>query len=212
MLSGNIYSSKSDEDLLKLLNYSKAAEHEFYRRYRIKTAWFIKNYKMSQLEREDIIQEGMIGLFYAVDTFKEEKEIKFSTYASVCIRNRINNALQRLWRIKKQTDGSQDVEDIVISSDPLDDVLLQEVSSSLEQAVLELDEMEKTVLALYLDKKSYQDIAKELAISTKKVDNILMKLKSKLASRVSHASIDFSSNNWNQTLRDSFHRGLQHED
>lgn len=212
MLSGNIYVSKSDEELLKLVKVSKAAEHELYRRYRIKVAWMLKKYKMSRLEREDVIQEGMIGLFYAVDTFQEEKQFKFSTYASVCMRNRINNALSRLWSIRQHTDGYRDIEDLVMDSDPLQDVLLTEVSSDLEQAVLELDAQEKQVLDMYLDKKSYAEIGTELAISTKKVDNILMKLKAKLSRKLGSASIDFSSRRWNQVLRDSFHKGLHHED
>ncbi len=208
----NIYASKSDEELIKILHSNKAAEHEFYRRYRIKASWFVRNYKLSALERDDVIQEGMIGLFLALETFQENKNIKFSTYASVCIKNRMQNALSRVWRINTRTDNRQDVEDIIGGQNPFDEVLMSDLGQALEQAVQDLDKSEKLVLTLYLDKKSYQEIAKELAISTKKVDNILMRLKSKLASRVAQGPIDFSVKDWNETLRHSFHRGLRHED
>jgi RNA polymerase sporulation-specific sigma factor len=66
----------------------------------MKVKWLIKNYRLNSNEREDLIQEGMIGLFSAINTYDKSRRIKISTYAQVCIKNRITNALAVMWKRK----------------------------------------------------------------------------------------------------------------
>ena len=206
----NPYVQKSDEELIRILNSSKAAEHEFYRRYRVKILWMIKKYRLDNLEREDVVQEGMIGLYYAIQTFDDSRGFKFSTYASVCIKNRVKNTLSALWRSSSKRDESFDVEEAATVESPEEEALIKERSATIERAVKSLGEIEKYTLSLYLEKKSYREIAKELAISSKKVDNILMKVKAKLARQV-RSDLSFDGEHWNTVVKQSIHRGLSDE-
>jgi RNA polymerase sporulation-specific sigma factor len=177
----SFYKILTDDELFVLLKNDKNAENEFYKRYKIKVKSFLRNYKLNALEREDLIQEGMIGLFHAIETFDKKKGFKFSTYSNTCIRNRIYNALDYLWQHKKKIDNEKDIEEIVSNNDPESDSIQTELSENLETAVANLTDLEQKVLDRYLNNKSYKVIAGELEITSKKVDNILMKVKSKLA-------------------------------
>ena len=181
MAKKSFYKILTDDELFALLKNDKNAENEFYKRYKVKVKSFLRHYKLNALEREDLIQEGMIGLFHAIETFDKRKGFKFSTYSNTCIRNRIYNALDSLWQHKKKIDNERDIEEIVSNSDPENSSIQTELSENLESAVSKLNDLEQKVLDRYLDNKSYKDIAGELEISSKKVDNILMKVKSKLA-------------------------------
>lgn len=177
----NFYRVLTDDELFALLKNDKKAEMEFYRRYKIKVKGFVKNYKLNILEREDLIQEGMIGLFHAIETYDKGKGAQFSTYSSVCIRNRILNALDDLWKHKKKIDEQKDIEEIVSRDNPETETLLTEQVKSFESAISALSSLEQKVLFRYLNNKSYKVIAAELEISPKKVDNIMMKIKSRLS-------------------------------
>jgi RNA polymerase sporulation-specific sigma factor len=207
------YKELSDEELFDLIGKDKKAQNEFYFRYKEKVKWFLSKYRLDSLQREDLIQEGMIGLFNAIDTYDKSKGIKFSTYSSVCIKNRINNALGSLWNVNKKIDSSgKDLEEVTEEHNPEDDVMIGEVSEKIEQAVLNLADIEKRVLSMYLDKKTYQEIALSLAISTKKVDNILMKIKSKLGEKIKQSDVLLTKGKWSNKLKNSIHRGLSDED
>lgn len=201
----------SDEELIELIGKTNEAENEFYRRYKRRVRWFIRNYRLNSLEREDLIQEGMIGLFDAIATFDPGKGFKFSTYATTCIRNRINNAFNALYSQNKKLDTRQDVEEIISDDDPEQDAILWESMELIENAVKGLEEIEKKVLIKYIDKKSYQQIADELDISTKKVDNILSKIKNKLSKKLKHIKIDWNSPNWGHKFKNSIQKGLDDE-
>lgn len=175
------YKLLSDEDLFKLLRASRRAENEFYRRYKNRVKSILRKYNIQSLDREDLIQEGMIGLFHAIETYDKKKGAKFSTYANVCIRNRILNALSSYWQHRKNIEREQDVEDIVSIESLEYDSIQSEYSDWLKRGVQNLSVLEQKVLERYLSRKSYKMIAEELEISTKKVDNILVKIKSKLA-------------------------------
>lgn len=181
------YKSLTDDELYILIRKDRAAESEFYRRFKIRVKFFLKNYSLNSLEREDLIQEGMIGVFQALQTFDPAKGIRFSTYSSVCIKNRIKNALESLFVHKKRFDQNSDIENIVSEQTPESVTIALEMTEKLKNNIRRLEDTEKSVLSLYLAGKSYKDMAQELAISTKKVDNILRKIKQKLAVRLSKA-------------------------
>jgi len=175
------YKLISDEELFKLLKTNRRAENEFYRRYKNRVKNILRKYNIQPLDREDLIQEGMIGLFHAIETFDHKKGAKFSTYANVCIKNRILNALSSYWQHRKNIEQDQDIEDIVSTESPENDSIQSEYSDWLKKGVQNLSVLEQKVLEGYLSRKSYKMIAEELEISTKKVDNILVKIRAKLA-------------------------------
>ncbi len=202
----------SDEELFDLLEYDKKAEEEFYRRYKIKVKWLIKNYRLNANEREDLIQEGMIGLFSAITTYDKSRGIKISTYAIVCIKNRINNTINSMWKRNRKENGGKDVEEITTDETPEDDMILREMTDKIENAVISLGRLEKDVLELYLSKKTYRQIAKELDISTKKVDNIMMKIKTRLAMKLDSSAIEIDEDRWRDKLKNSIQRGLKDDE
>ncbi|NPU99883.1 MAG: sigma-70 family RNA polymerase sigma factor [Brevinematales bacterium] len=205
------YKDLADEELLGIIKSDKNAENEFYERYKNKVKYFIRKHRLNSLEREDLIQEGMIGLFNAIETFDTSKGVKFATYASVCIKNRIYNTVNSMWTRKKNEGFLGEDEDVAMEFSPEEDVIIREISEDLKNAILELSKREKKVLELYLDKKSYQEIASSLDISTKKVDNILMKIKSILAEKVGKEELDLKGEYWDDQLKNSIHKGLEDE-
>lgn len=135
---------------------------------------------------EDLAQEGMFGLLSAIYSFEEESETSFKTYANKCISNSMLTAVKSYSR-KKHTplnsfisldsyeleivDGKSP-EDIIIASD--------EVSRMMETIEQRLSPFERSVVSLYLKGKSYGEIASELNISQKSVDNAMQRVHKKL--------------------------------
>ncbi len=180
-MSENYYRLLTDDELFKLIKNDKNAENEFYRRYKSKVKSILYKYKIFPIERDDLIQEGMIGLFQAIETYDEARGVMFSTYANVCIRNRIKNALDFFWQHRKNIDKDQDIDEIVSVSNPENDTIITEYSEFMKRGLKNLNELEQKVLERYIENKSYKTIASELEISSKKVDNILVKIRLKLS-------------------------------
>ena len=188
MSAKNFYKILTEDELFTLIKNDKSAEGEFYRRYKIRVKWLIKNYRLNTLEREDLIQEGMIGLFQAIQSYDPQKGVKFSTYSGTCIRNRILNSLNELIRHRKAVDVGRDMDEIIARHNPEAEMIDSDRGELLKQATESLTPLEKQVLDGYLLKKSYKLIAKELEISDKKVDNILVKIRGKLAKLIRRGS------------------------
>ncbi len=141
------------------------------------------------LAYDDIIQEGLIGLLGAVDTFDEERGVSFETYAIACIDNRIYSALRQDSRKKNlplnsslSLSENEDSSLEVLVTQSLEDlvILREEVSAVLEQIHEDLSSFEKKVLALYLEGYSYLAISELLSSSPKSVDNALQRARRKL--------------------------------
>lgn len=136
-------------------------------------------------ENDDLIQEGMIGLFKAIRGFRLSEETSFRTFAELCIGRQMYTAVKASRRKKHaplNTYVSLDEEPQVFSeADPESLVIDQEnLESRYDQIHRRLTDMEKLVLELYLEGKSYGQIASAIGKNEKAVDNTIQRLKKKL--------------------------------
>ncbi len=189
-MTANFYKVLTDDELFSVIKNDKIAENEFYSRYKGRVINILRKYRIRSPEREDLIQEGMIGLFQAIENYDKTRGVKFSTYANVCIKNRVLNALDLFWQHRKNIDKDQDIEEIVSGNNPENYTLDTEYSELMKDGVRKLSSLEQKILEMYIDKKSYKTIASELEISTKKVDNILVRIRMKLTAYIKGVTAD----------------------
>lgn len=142
------------------------------------------------VEPDDLFQEGLLGLHYAALTFDENGGASFSTYAGVCVRNRMISAVRSSGALKKRIDREHfPIEEAhQLHSDPLSEpenaVISREAFESLLSYLREnLSEKEMTVLSLYVEGKSYDEISGQLGISKKACDNSMQRIRKKLRIR-----------------------------
>ncbi len=143
-------------------------------------------------ERDDLIQEGAIGLMDAVTHFDSASGTPFQAYASVCIEHRILSALRAQSRQKNlplnesvPLDGLE-IPTAVPSADPEDVFFGRERLKNVMDAVrTHLSSLEKRVLECYLSGRSYREIASRLGLTEKSVDNALQRIRRKLSRAVS---------------------------
>ncbi len=179
------YGAYSDKELLIMLkNGSEKAFTEIIKRYSGTVLGISGSYYADALTSDDWFQEGMIGLLNAVKSYNEKTDTSFSTYASVCIRNRINS----VWRnsnSKKNLPLNNRVEltetTLPCVNSPEEDYITNEqylyaVSSFMKQ----LSPTERDVFLCYLSGFGYNEIAEKLGINEKSVDNALCRAKIKL--------------------------------
>ena len=140
------YTKLNDDELINLIKTDKLAETELYNRYKNKVKLFVYRYKLGTNEREDLIQEGMIGLFKAIETYESDRDVLFSTYANVCIKNRIYNHLDFYIRQKKHIDNSADMDEIVSLANPENQMLSTELIDTIETIINSITDIEKKVI------------------------------------------------------------------
>lgn len=162
-------------------------------RGRVRTNFFIG------ADREDLIQEGMIGLFKAISDYDVTREASFRSFASICIKGQISTALKTATRQKHMVlNTSVSLDRPVFDEDDdrttLMDVLRLEPSQGPEELLIRqekmthiekqlnstLSQLECNVLKLYLEGQSYYEISELLKRPTKSVDNALQRIKRKL--------------------------------
>jgi RNA polymerase sporulation-specific sigma factor len=149
-------------------------------------------------DREDIIQEGMIGLYKAIRDFNPNKLSSFRAFAELCVTRQIITAIKTATRQKHiplnsyvslnkplyDEDSERTLLDILSGvkiSDPEELIISQEEFEDIEDKMGEiLSKLEWQVLMAYLGGKSYQEIAKELKRHVKSIDNALQRVKRKL--------------------------------
>ena len=148
-------------------------------------------------DMEDIVQEGMIGLYKAIINFSPDKHASFKTFASTCIKHQIQNAvkvasseknmmLSTALPIAEQKSHEDDEEIEILSPSSLpspDDKLLEkerieEIKNEIDKA---LSPLENKILSLYLRGYSYNEIAEIGNLSKKSIDNGLSRIKNKLS-------------------------------
>ena len=129
----------------------------------------------------DLSQEGLMGLIYAVRTYDSRKGALFSTYANVCIKNKILTAIRK--RPLAAAEITDDIRDTGECSDPEAKVIEKETGRELYELYGSvLTESERRVFEKYLQGEAYNQIALELNISLKAVDNAMQRVRRKLKS------------------------------
>ncbi|MDX6638637.1 MAG: polymerase sporulation-specific sigma factor [Solirubrobacterales bacterium] len=148
-------------------------------------------------ESDDLIQEGLLGLYKAIRDFRTDRESSFRNFAELCITRQIITAVKTASRNKHAPlnqyvsfaqspagDGETTLEDVLpgpISEDPSERVIASEELASLVSCLSSvLSELESNVLSLYLDGCSYEIIGERLECDTKTVDNALQRVKRKV--------------------------------
>ena len=178
----------SDEQLVKLCN---KGVQEAFSALSVRYIFVIRN-KSAELyhqgiEKDDLFQEGLIGLHNAVRTYDPDSTASFRTYAGVCIRNRLISAVRAANSNKNKINScavplsDQTEEPASAVSEPENVVVAKEnVKELWIQIEKRLSDTEKSVLSGYLDGKSYDSMAKELGITKKSCDNAMQRVRKKL--------------------------------
>lgn len=181
------FSDKTDNELLEEIRDGVVgAIEELIRRYRPVVEAIALRYKNAHLETDDLIQEGLIGLLAAINSFKNDKGAKFSTYASICINNSVRTALSKFSRLKDIPPTSimpleEDFFDDYPTVSAEDEYLASESVSILTDILYEgLSRFENEVLRLYIQGYSYTEIAAKLGKNPKAIDNAIQRIRKKL--------------------------------
>lgn len=190
------YTTYTDEELIRMLRGGKAEIADFLmEKYKPLVRKKTNAMYLIGGENEDLIQEGMIGLFKAMRDYKEDKENSFFSFADLCISRQLYSALEASNRKKHMPLNTY----IPFSAEAGDDgvaleQMVTEQNISPEQMLIEqegkeeffhrleenLSAMEKTVLYLYLEGNSYTKIAEILSKTPKSIDNTLQRIRGKI--------------------------------
>ncbi len=193
------YERLADEDLAELsAGGDKKATEYILTRYKNLVRSKARMYFLVGADREDIIQEGMIGLFKAIRDFDRTKLASFKGFAELCVKRQIITAVKTATRQKhmplntyvslstpRYDDEFEGMPDELIPEllelDPERLFIKKENAEFLDGKMDEvLSELEKKVLAMYLEGRSYQEIAQKLSRSPKSIDNALQRVKKKM--------------------------------
>ncbi|WP_374702698.1 RNA polymerase sporulation sigma factor SigH [Bacillus sp. V5-8f] len=188
-----------DETLVGLVHKGDSEALDYIiQKYRNFVRAKARTYFLIGADKEDIFQEGMIGLYKAIRDFKGDKLSSFKAFAELCITRQIITAIKTATRQKHIPLNSYVSLDKPIYDDESDRTLLDVISGAkildpeeliihreefddIELKMTELlSDLERKVLALYLDGQSYQEISEELNRHVKSIDNALQRVKRKL--------------------------------
>lgn len=194
----NNYNSKTDEELITLIKTGdQDATDYIIEKYKGLVNMKVSKYFIIGAEKEDIIQEGMIGLFKAIQSFNSEKQNSFKTFANMCVERQLITAIKTANRQKQQPLNSylslnisayDDDEDTSVlevldshqTEDPLDTITKKEYYKRVETAIDEnLSDFEKQVLARFIKGESYVTIAEKLETPVKSIDNAIQRIRKK---------------------------------
>jgi RNA polymerase sporulation-specific sigma factor len=160
-------------------------------------------------DSDDLIQEGMVGLYKAVRDFRTDRESSFRNFAELCITRQIITAVKTSTRNKHTPlneyisfsatpaasggDGDPTLDELLpgpTAHDPANQVISTEELHSLVECLSSvLSELESSVLSLYLDGYSYETVAERLQCDTKTVDNALQRVKRKVGAHLDSRAV-----------------------
>lgn len=193
------YDNMSDEELVELsASGDRRAVEIILGRYKNLVKNRAKLYFLAGADHDDIVQEGMIGLFKAVRDFDITKQPTFRGFAEICVKRQIITAIKASTRQKHiplnsyvslseplfDDNADRTLVDMLAERETTDpeELFLRRENVELLSTEIEskLSNLEKTVLSLYLGGMNYQEIAAELKRTPKSIDNALQRIKHKL--------------------------------
>lgn len=189
----------SDEDLVEAVHNGDGEALDYLiHKYKNFVRAKARSYFLIGADREDIVQEGMIGLYKSIRDFRDDKLSSFKAFAELCITRQIITAIKTATRQKHiplnsyvsldkpiyEEDSDRTLLDVICGTrvtDPEELIINQEEFVDIEVKMGEiLSDLERKVLMLYLDGRSYQEIAVDLKRHVKSIDNALQRVKRKL--------------------------------
>jgi len=200
-----------DELVLRARAGDDASLEHLLNRYKNFARVKARSYFLIGADKEDIVQEGMIGLYKAIRDFRPDKQSSFRAFAELCITRQIITAIKTATRQKhiplnsyvsltrpvQQDDGGEpdrvlvDVLTQGSNSDPVELVISREEVDSMQTSFREiLSDLEAQVLHLYLEGKSYQDISASLKRRVKSIDNALQRIKRKVEMHIDRRRVE----------------------
>ncbi len=194
------YEQLSDEELLSLsAGGDKCAEEEMLHRYKNFVRRKVRAYFLVGADTDDIVQEGMIGLYKAIRDYNSEKNPNFKAFAELCITRQVITAVKSSRRNKHtplnsyislnrpafENESEMTLFDTITqetASDPEEMVIDSETVSEIkEKAKKALSKFEYEVFELFLQGCSYIEISEHTAKSPKSIDNALQRIKKKIS-------------------------------
>lgn len=201
------YDKMKDEDLIEIIKSGdKHALDYLIHRYKELVNIKVSKYYIVGAEHEDIVQEGLIGLFKAIKSYKADMNNSFKTFANMCIERQLITAIKTSNRQKHmplnsylslnmsaydETDEDDtqimEVFNAALIEDPLDTITKKEYYSNVENTIEKsLSDFEKQVLNQYINGNSYVEIAQRLDAPVKSVDNAIQRIRKKAVKGLSN--------------------------
>lgn len=193
------YEDKIDEEIVMVAKTGDIKSQEYLiNKYQNFVKAKAKSYFLIGADKEDIYQEGMIGLYKAIRDFKPNKLSSFKAFAELCITRQIITAIKTATRQKHiplntyislnkpiyDEESDRTLFDVISSlkvADPEELIISKEEIKKIKSGIGEvLSDLEMEVLMYYLEGKSYQEIACDLDRGAKSIDNALQRVKRKL--------------------------------
>lgn len=194
-----IFATLTDEEIVTMAQEADGTALEYLlNKYKNFVRSKARSYFLIGADHEDIVQEGMIGLYKAIRDFKPDKLSSFRAFAELCITRQIITAIKTATRQKHiplnsyvslnkplyDEESDRTLLDVIIegrATNPEELLISQEDLMSIRDKIDEvLSSLEQEVLAAYLDGESYQEIAENLGRHVKSIDNALQRVKRKL--------------------------------
>ena len=180
------YKDFSDEELICRLRAGESSIEEYLLE---KYKPFVKSKSRALFlvggDKEDLIQEGMIGLFKAIRDYNSENGAPFAAFAKLCVERQIYTAIEAAGRMKNAplnayislSEESETLMDGGIEDEVIEKTSFQQMYLA---AQAHLSKMEKEVLSFFLEGKEYTEIAEILGKTDKSIDNALQRIKTKI--------------------------------
>jgi len=198
-MDSSCFEERLDEEVvIEAQNSNVRAQEYLINKYKNFVKAKAKSYFLIGADKEDIYQEGMIGLYKGIRDFKADRLSSFRAFAEICVTRQIITAIKTATRQKHiplntyislnkpiyDEESDRTLLDVLSGAkitDPEELVISREEVISIQNEIGEvLSELEMEVLMSYLDGKSYQEIACDLDRHAKSIDNALQRVKRKL--------------------------------
>ena len=195
------YDNTKDEELIEIIKAGDEQAFDYLiNKYKELVNMKVSKYFIIGAEREDIVQEGLIGLFKAIKDYKPDMQNSFKSFANMCIERQLITAIKTSNRQKHMPLNSYlslnlsaydeddsdsdtsliDIFDASSAEDPLDTLTKKEYFKFIEETIDKtLSDFEKKVLSQYINGKSYVQIAENLDTPVKSIDNAIQRIRKK---------------------------------